>query len=113
MNLNEAYIRIGFFSDQMKCMCILYYDGRTTCKVHAQIQSCVRRWVSSGWRRPAGDGGDRSFSAKKKVASIGQVPACICVYTTVYIYVGAPVAAQLISGRAVPVSSPAASYVRR
>jgi hypothetical protein len=46
------------------------------------------------------------------VASIGQVHACICVYTTVYIYVGAPVAAQLISVRAVPVSSPAASYVR-
>lgn len=24
MNLNEAYIRIGFFSDQMKCICIFY-----------------------------------------------------------------------------------------
>jgi hypothetical protein len=115
MNLNEAYIRIGFFSDQMKCICIFY----TTMGVrHVKCtpksnHACAGEFLLAGWRRPAGDGGDRSFSAKKKVASIGQVPACICVYTTVYIYVGAPVAAQLISGRAVPVSSPAASYVRR
>lgn len=64
------------------------------------------RWVSSDWRRPAGDG-DRSFSAKKRwPRSIRSLHTCVY---TVCIYIGAPVAAQLISGRTRPVPSPAAT----